>query len=81
MTLGISDAGMLICIYTICKHYAALSTSMNIHTVSHSHPHRGFQTVTYVMEGSMIHRDNMGVKQTYSSGRYIHIYSRTCAIA
>jgi hypothetical protein len=36
----------------------------------HSHPHRGFQTVTYVMEGSMTHRDNFGVKQIYNSGRY-----------
>ncbi|KAG5180133.1 RmlC-like cupin domain-containing protein [Tribonema minus] len=33
-----------------------------------SHPHRGFQTVTYVMEGGMVHRDNLGVKQTYGAG-------------
>ena len=25
-----------------------------------SHPHRGFETVTYMLEGHMEHRDNMG---------------------
>ncbi|CAM9327222.1 unnamed protein product, partial [Choristocarpus tenellus] len=33
-----------------------------------SHPHRGFQTVTYVMKGSMTHRDSLGLKQTYGAG-------------
>ncbi|CAM9518461.1 unnamed protein product [Pylaiella littoralis] len=30
-----------------------------------AHPHRGFQTVTYVMKGGMVHRDSMGLKQQY----------------
>eukprot|EP00640_Fibrocapsa_japonica_P000116 CAMPEP_0113939890 /NCGR_PEP_ID=MMETSP1339-20121228/6124_1 /TAXON_ID=94617 /ORGANISM="Fibrocapsa japonica" /LENGTH=377 /DNA_ID=CAMNT_0000943529 /DNA_START=45 /DNA_END=1178 /DNA_ORIENTATION=+ /assembly_acc=CAM_ASM_000762 len=33
-----------------------------------AHPHRGFETVTYVMKGGMIHRDSMGVKQSYGNG-------------
>ncbi|CAM9996035.1 unnamed protein product, partial [Hapterophycus canaliculatus] len=32
-----------------------------------AHPHRGFQTVTYVMKGGMVHRDSMGLKQTYGA--------------
>ncbi|CAM9277864.1 unnamed protein product [Chrysoparadoxa australica] len=33
-----------------------------------SHPHVGFQTVTYVIKGSMRHRDSLGVKQEYGPG-------------
>ncbi|CAM9222225.1 unnamed protein product [Scytosiphon promiscuus] len=32
-----------------------------------AHPHRGFQTVTYVMKGGMVHRDSMGLKQSYGA--------------
>ncbi|CAB1116796.1 unnamed protein product [Ectocarpus sp. CCAP 1310/34] len=32
-----------------------------------AHPHRGFQTVTYVMRGGMVHRDSMGLKQRYGA--------------
>eukprot|EP00904_Undaria_pinnatifida_P007578 jgi/Undpi1/3950/HiC_scaffold_16.g07318.m1 len=34
-----------------------------------AHPHRGFQTVTYVMKGGMVHRDSMGIKQQYGAGQ------------
>ena len=30
--------------------------------VSRPHPHRGFETVTYVLRGGLVHRDSMGVK-------------------
>jgi redox-sensitive bicupin YhaK (pirin superfamily) len=33
-----------------------------------AHPHRGFQTVTFVLEGGMRHRDSAGVKMTYRGG-------------
>lgn len=33
-----------------------------------AHPHRGFETVTYVLKGSMVHRDSLGVKQPYGPG-------------
>ena len=33
-----------------------------------AHPHRGFETVTYVLEGGMRHRDSVGAKMTYRSG-------------
>lgn len=33
-----------------------------------AHPHRGFETVTYVLEGAMRHRDSTGVKMTYGAG-------------
>lgn len=33
-----------------------------------AHPHRGFQTVTFVLEGGMQHRDSVGVKMTYRAG-------------
>ena len=32
-----------------------------------SHPHRGFTTLTYIMQGGFIHRDSVGVKQSYSA--------------
>jgi len=32
-----------------------------------SHPHRGFITVTYCLNGGMVHRDSMGVKQIYGA--------------
>lgn len=32
-----------------------------------AHPHRGFVTVTYILKGGFIHRDSMGVKQTYGA--------------
>lgn len=32
-----------------------------------AHPHRGFITVTYCMSGGMVHRDSLGVKQTYGA--------------
>ncbi len=33
-----------------------------------AHPHRGFETVTFVLEGGMRHRDSTGVKMEYRSG-------------
>ena len=33
-----------------------------------AHPHRGFETVTYVLDGGMRHRDSTGVKMTYKAG-------------
>lgn len=32
-----------------------------------SHPHRGFITVTYCLKGGMIHRDSLGIKQSYGA--------------
>lgn len=32
------------------------------------HPHRGFETVTYMLDGEMIHRDHMGNEGTLRSG-------------
>jgi redox-sensitive bicupin YhaK (pirin superfamily) len=32
-----------------------------------AHPHRGFITVTYVLNGGFLHRDSLGVKQTYGA--------------
>lgn len=32
-----------------------------------SHPHRGFVTLTYIIEGGFVHRDSCGVRQTYST--------------
>ena len=32
------------------------------------HPHRGFETITYMKVGKMQHRDHMGHKETISSG-------------
>lgn len=33
-----------------------------------AHPHRGFETVTYMLEGKMQHRDHMGNEATLSAG-------------
>jgi redox-sensitive bicupin YhaK (pirin superfamily) len=33
-----------------------------------SHPHRGFEAITYLFEGSMQHRDNLGNDSTVSAG-------------
>ena len=33
-----------------------------------AHAHRGFETVTFVLEGAMRHRDSAGVKMVYRSG-------------
>mmetsp|Transcript_34696 Transcript_34696/g.79505 ORF Transcript_34696/g.79505 Transcript_34696/m.79505 type:complete len:453 (-) Transcript_34696:130-1488(-) len=30
-----------------------------------AHPHRGFETVTYVLKGGLVHRDSFGVKKSY----------------
>jgi redox-sensitive bicupin YhaK (pirin superfamily) len=32
-----------------------------------SHAHRGFVTVTYFLDGGFVHRDSMGVRQTYGA--------------
>ena len=32
------------------------------------HPHRGFEAITYIMQGTMQHRDNLGNASTVSSG-------------
>lgn len=32
------------------------------------HPHRGFETITYMLEGSMLHEDHMGHQGLLSSG-------------
>lgn len=32
-----------------------------------SHPHRGFETVTYVLRGGLVHRDSFGVKKSYGA--------------
>lgn len=32
-----------------------------------AHPHRGFETVTYVLKGGLVHRDSMGVKKSYGA--------------
>ncbi len=32
------------------------------------HPHRGFETVTYMLEGTMVHKDSAGNRGTISSG-------------
>ena len=37
-----------------------------------SHPHRGFITVTYCLKGGMIHRDSLGIKQTYGAEERHH---------
>jgi len=34
-----------------------------------AHPHRGFETVTYVLRGGFIHRDSMGVKKSYGAAK------------
>jgi redox-sensitive bicupin YhaK (pirin superfamily) len=33
-----------------------------------SHPHRGFETVTYMLEGEMLHEDHLGNRGRLSSG-------------
>jgi len=33
-----------------------------------AHPHRGFETVTFVLEGGMRHRDSEGLKMVYRGG-------------
>mmetsp|Transcript_17234 Transcript_17234/g.26119 ORF Transcript_17234/g.26119 Transcript_17234/m.26119 type:complete len:417 (-) Transcript_17234:60-1310(-) len=32
-----------------------------------AHPHRGFITVTYILKGGFIHRDSLGIKQSYGA--------------
>lgn len=32
-----------------------------------AHPHRGFETVTYVLRGGLVHRDSVGVKKSYGA--------------
>lgn len=32
-----------------------------------SHPHRGFITLTYILNGGFIHRDSLGIKQQYGN--------------
>ncbi|CAM9849327.1 unnamed protein product [Ascophyllum nodosum] len=46
-----------------------LASSLIIPEGFPAHPHRGFQTVTYVMRGGMTHRDSMGIKQQYGAGQ------------
>src|SRR5678809_939209 len=33
-----------------------------------SHPHRGFETVTYILDGHMLHEDHLGNKGNLKSG-------------
>jgi len=32
-----------------------------------AHPHRGFETVTYVLRGGLVHRDSFGIKKSYGA--------------
>jgi redox-sensitive bicupin YhaK (pirin superfamily) len=32
-----------------------------------AHPHRGFTTLTYILEGGFTHRDSLGIRQAYGS--------------
>jgi redox-sensitive bicupin YhaK (pirin superfamily) len=32
-----------------------------------AHPHRGFITLTYILRGGFVHRDSLGVRQTYGA--------------
>ncbi|KAL7554798.1 hypothetical protein ACHAWF_018353 [Thalassiosira exigua] len=34
-----------------------------------AHPHRGFVTVTYILQGGFTHRDSLGIKQRYGAER------------
>lgn len=34
----------------------------------HDHPHRGFETITFMFEGRMNHRDSLGNRETLDSG-------------
>lgn len=34
----------------------------------HDHPHRGFETLTFMFEGSMKHRDSAGNRELLESG-------------
>lgn len=36
-----------------------------------SHPHRGFITLTYFLQGGFVHRDSMGVRQTYGRNQRV----------
>jgi len=42
--------------------------SIKLPTGFPDHPHRGFETVTYVLEGSMYHEDFMGVRDVIGPG-------------
>jgi redox-sensitive bicupin YhaK (pirin superfamily) len=37
-----------------------------------AHPHRGFVTVTYILDGGFVHRDSVGVKQRYGAIDRLH---------
>jgi quercetin 2,3-dioxygenase len=32
-----------------------------------AHPHRGFVTITYILHGGFVHRDSMGIRQSYGT--------------
>jgi redox-sensitive bicupin YhaK (pirin superfamily) len=36
-----------------------------------AHPHRGFTTLTYILEGGFTHRDSLGIRQAYGSAGMI----------
>ncbi len=38
-----------------------------------THPHRGFEIVSYMLEGGMEHEDSLGVSNTASAGDVMHI--------
>lgn len=37
-----------------------------------SHPHRGFVTLTYILDGAFVHRDSLGHRQVYGSNKAHH---------
>lgn len=45
-----------------------LATSLFLPEGFPAHPHSGFDTVTYCIEGGLRHRDSEGLKMTYGDG-------------
>lgn len=37
-----------------------------------AHPHRGFVTLTYILQGGFVHRDSSGIRQEYGSQHRAH---------
>jgi len=54
--------------FVLLDHIGPQKMPDNFHVEGHLHPHRGFETITFMFEGNLHHQDNFGPRVLLSSG-------------
>jgi redox-sensitive bicupin YhaK (pirin superfamily) len=54
--------------FLLFDHFAFNDPTQGVNPGFPNHPHRGIETVTYILEGTVRHRDSLGNKGTIGAG-------------